>query len=210
MTLAIAGSATVALKEGHSATRARWSAATLCYSSSARTREVPGLEVMFKAAGETLQGKLSRFAEQLRLPWLSVVTAPKGTYRESDVLNWMDRHLDAMTPGRRWRLLLLDVFAAQTTEQVRRAAWKKGYVLCIHGGGTTGITQVNDTDLHQHLRRRYTEMEAADLLKQARLDPKATPIPRPENCSQWMASVWADPALHVPPKAFGPQASRTR
>jgi hypothetical protein len=69
--------------------------------------------------------------------------------------------------------------------------------LCIHGGGTTGITQVNDTDLHQHLRRRYSELETADLLKQARLDPKATPIPRPENCIQWMASVWADPSLHV-------------
>ena len=51
------------------------------------------------------------------------------------------------------------------SDNVRRLAWMRGYIVIIHGGGATGITQTNDTDLHQHQRRLYTEKEMAEMLR---------------------------------------------
>lgn len=190
LTLAIRGSATVPLKEGHAATRSRWSACTLATSDPEEAKRTPGLELMFKAAGDQLEAKLQTYAERLRLPWLSVVTGPKGSYREEHVLAFLERFLEPMAPGRRWRILLMDAYGPQMSDNCRRLAWSRGYVVIIHGGGATGITQPNDTDLHQHLRRDYVALETSDLVKQARLNPGSTPIPRPENCINWMTEVW--------------------
>ena len=66
-----------------------------------------------------------------------------------DVLSYLELVLDAMVPGRDWRILMVDDYRAQTTLAVRRAAWHSGYVLIAHGGGM----QVSDTDLHQPLKR---------------------------------------------------------
>ncbi len=46
-------------------------------------------------------------------PWLSVATSPGGSYRETDVLNFLDRHLPKMYTGRRWRSMTADDFAPQ-------------------------------------------------------------------------------------------------
>ncbi len=49
--------------------------------------------------------------------------------------------------------MMVDEYRAQTTPAVRRAAWHRGYVLIAHGAGTTGALQVNDTHLHQPVKR---------------------------------------------------------
>ena len=197
-TLSAKGSLVVPLKEGHAATRARWSACTWTVSSAERAQRIPGLELMFKAAGHQLESKLQLYVEHhVGVPWLSVVTGPKGSYREEHVLAFLERHLDELTPGRAWRLCVLDAYAAQTGDNVKRLCWSRGYVLVVHGGGATGVTQPNDTDLHQHLRRRYTQKESAEMIRQARLQPRKTPIPTPQQCVSWMAECWADPSLHL-------------
>eukprot|EP00959_Pyramimonas_sp_CCMP1952_P011753 247447-Pyramimonas_sp.AAC.1 len=51
-------------------------------------REVPGCELMFKAEGKQLEGKLKAFAESRHVPFkFSMAMGPSGSYREHDVLN---------------------------------------------------------------------------------------------------------------------------
>ena len=66
---------------------------------------------------------------------MTVVTSPKASYREDDVLNFIECRLDNMMPGRRWLVLLLDACSARFSECVRMCAWHKGYVVITHGGG---------------------------------------------------------------------------
>lgn len=166
-------------------------------SCEQHAQRIPGLELMFKAAGDVLEKKLQTFARSLGCNWLSVVTGPKGSYREEHVLQYLETHLPPMNPGRRWRLLLLDAYAPQMSDAVRRLCWQRGYIVIIHGGGATGVTQVNDTDLHQHLRKTYVEHEMAAMIKAARLNPNSTPIPKCEQCITWMANIWSNPKLHL-------------
>ena len=172
-------------------------------SSEERALQLPALELMFRAAGHVLEKKLQDYAASKRpvrgdgTQWLTVATGPRGSYREEHVLNFLERHLDPMWAGRRWRVILMDAYAPQMTDNVRRLCWGRGYVVVIHGGGATAITQPNDTDLHQHLRRRYVEKETAVAVKKARLDPQAMHVGQPEDCIDCMLDVWRDPRLHV-------------
>jgi hypothetical protein len=128
-------------------------------------------------------------------PWLTVVGSDSGSYKEEDELAYMETVLNAREEGQPWRILMVDVFAAQTTEAMRRLAWQRGYVLCIHGGGATGVCQPNDTDLHGEMKRLYMEMEAADAAEQQRLRPEGVPVARPQDCIAWMAAIWGQPWL---------------
>ena len=90
---------------------------------------------------------------------MTIVTAPKGSYREDDVLNFIENRLDDKMPTRRWRILLLGACSAHLSDRVRMCAWHKGYVVVTYGGGASCVTQTNDTDLHAHLKRLYLELE---------------------------------------------------
>ena len=196
--LCIRGCGALALKEGHSASRRRWTAQTMVTSSRQRALQVPPLQIVFRAesGGAKLEESLRTYLPAWA-PWMSVVCNCSGSYSEADVLNYMELVLEPMHPGRDWRILMVDAFAAQTTPAVRRMAWHKGYVLIVHGGGTTGICQVNDTDLHQFLKAGYCDLEAGEMLEQQRLVPGCCPVPRKQDCLQWMAAVWAQQALHA-------------
>ena len=195
LTLDIKGAPTVPIKEGHAAARSRWSANTMTTSSTERAAKIPPLECMFKG-GEQIENKLKQYIRG-RGDWLTVVTGPKGSYREEHILNYLETHLAPWSADRHWRVLLLDAYAPQMTDNVRRLAWSKGYIVLIHGGGSTGVMQPNDTDLHQHLRRLYIEKETANGIFQSRLRPGHTVIPREEDCIDWIASVWESPDLHL-------------
>ena len=166
-------------------------------SCEEHARRLPGLELTFKAAGHLLEAKLQTFIRGRGCSWLSVVTGPKGSYREEHVLNYLERHLPLLTEGRRWRVILMDAYGPQMSEAVRRLCWQRGYVVIIHGGGATGVTQVNDTDLHQHLRKAYLEKETAEMIRSSRLHPNGAPSPKPEQCIQWMIDAWSNPQLHL-------------
>jgi hypothetical protein len=166
-------------------------------SCEEHAKRIPGLELMFKAAGHLLEAKLQTYIRNRGCRWLSVVTGPKGSYREEHVLNYLERHLPPLTEGRRWRVILMDAYGPQMSEAVRRLCWSRGYVVIIHGGGATGVTQVNDTDLHQHLRKAYLEKETAEMIRCSRLHPNGTHSPKPEQCIDWMIDVWSNPQLHL-------------
>ncbi len=197
-TLTLRGCKGVPLKECHAATRERYTANTMTTSSEARARQIPPLEILFKAAGGG-----SRMLPALRAtippwaPWLAVAGSPSGSYSEAEVLDYMERHLEPMHPGRDWRILLVDSYKAQLTDPVRHLAWHHGYVLVVHGGGATGVVQPNDTDLHGELKAQYCALEMAELLEQQRLRPRSMPHVRKSDALCWMATIWAKPELHL-------------
>ena len=194
--MSIRGGGVVPLKEGHAQTRERWTLQTTTTSNLERARAVPPVEVMFKAAGDRLVHKLQASIPAWA-PWMTVVTAPKGSYREDDVLNFIEDRLEDMTPLRRWRILLLDAYSAHLSTRVRMCAWHKGYVVITHGGGASSVTQTNDTDLHAHVKRKYCEMEMADAIEQMRLMPTGVPCPRAADVIGWIACIWSSESLHT-------------
>ena len=199
MTLNLKGAPKVVLKEGHADTRARWTSnATTCsdFRGDVPDWPIPALEFLFKAEGERLEQRLKGHIRASGYPrWLTVATGPKGSHREEHILNFLEATLEPWYEGREWRILGLDAFAPQMTDNVRRMAWSRGYIVVIHGGGTTGITQTNDTDLRQHQRRNYTQKEMAETARLARLAPGKMPSAMVEQCIDWMADVWSDRRL---------------
>jgi hypothetical protein len=146
--LTLRGAPSVPLKECRAATRTWWSACTLTVSEPATVMaRLPGLELMFKASGDRVQAKLQNYVSRMGLPWLSVVTGPKGSYREEHVLAFLDRHLEPLHEGRQWKLVLMDAYGPQMSDNVRLFCWHRKYVVVIHGDGATGVTQPNDTGL---------------------------------------------------------------
>ena len=99
-TLTMVNAPTVPLIENHAATRERWSLNSVTDSCRERImREVPGCELMFKAEGKQLEGKLKAYAESRHLPFkFSVVTGPSGSYREHDILNHLAPPCAAVGP----------------------------------------------------------------------------------------------------------------
>ena len=67
--------------------------------------------------------------------------------------------------------MYLDAYSAHLTDRVRNLAWERGYAMCYHGGCTTGICQVNDTDLHAAFEREYTACEMVTFFEQNLVDP---------------------------------------
>ena len=117
-TLVVKGSHTVPLIEGHSDTRARWTANLTTFSDQDRIRSggIPYAEFMFKAEGDKL---LKRLQEHIRSrgygSWVSVAIGPKGSYREENILEFLEKHLPEKTQSRRWRIALGDDFTAHKT-----------------------------------------------------------------------------------------------
>ena len=205
-TLAVAG-LEVPLIEGHSDTRERWSGNFTTFSDKARilAGETPYVEAMFKSDADSTTGS-NRVTLEIRLreyirsrgygPWITAATSPKGSYREADVLNFLDRHLPLLTTDRRWRIMFADDFAAHLTSAVFRLCWWHGYIFIPFGGGVTPVLQTVDLALNQHVRRRYCAAEAAELIDQMR-SGVCVPSCKPEKCIDLLADVMNNQALHL-------------
>ena len=92
-TLAIEGSMTVPLIEGHSDTRSRWSANLTTFSNKDRIKagELPYAEFMFKADADQLQARLREHLRSCGYPSnFSAATSEKGSHREEDILEFID------------------------------------------------------------------------------------------------------------------------
>ena len=66
----------------------------------------------------------------------------------------------------------------------------------LHGGGATPVVQTPDTDLNQHVRRKYTELESVHILEEMR---KGVGVPKTKHtqCIDMMAQVLSDSRLHL-------------
>ena len=117
---------------------------------------------MYKGAADgNLSDRLRKFIRSRGFPeWMSVTASPRGSYREQDIISFLDTHLEHWREERDWRILLADDFSAHRTPNVFNLAWSRGYILLIHGGGATPVVQTPDTDLNEHVRRSYGNREA--------------------------------------------------
>jgi hypothetical protein len=197
-TLAVAGGV-VPLIEGHADTRARWTANFTTFSNKARLVAYgpPYCEFCFKADGERTELRLREYIRSRGYgPWVSVITSTKGSYRNHDVLNFLDRHLPDVSQSGQWRIIMADDFAAHTTMSVFNLCWQRGYVFISHGGGVTPVVQTPDTDLNQHAKRLYAEAESAEHVRQMR-EGACVPRCTPEQCIDIMVEVMSNIGLHL-------------
>ena len=197
-TFAPKGSSEVPLIEGHNDTRKRWTGNFTTFSDTARisSGEYPYCEFVFKG-GDQVQKRLQEYVRSCGWPrWVSVATSPKGSYREHNVLNFLERHLPYKTPSREWRIIMADDYKAHLTPSVRRLCWSRGYVFIPHGGGTTPVAQTVDTDLNQHARRMYVAMETGEYLRQMR-EGACIPAVKEEIAMDMMVRVMNNSHLHL-------------
>ena len=155
------------LIEGHADTRERFSWNPFTYSDVRSFHgggKMPTCEILFKG-GETLQEDLRKYVKSRGWHhWMTVQTSESGSYNETNILEFLDKHLEKGPEDRPWRILLVDDFGPHKTDAVRRLAWTRKYIVVVHGGGATSVAQTNDTDQNQHVRRMYTEEESHVLL----------------------------------------------
>jgi hypothetical protein len=196
----------VELKECHASTRARWTATT--WSSSASDACAGGLqtkmplECLFKG-GEGVLKTLTSARETLisegcfgNLQWLSVATSDSGSYATPQIVQMLERHLEPWSDTRQWRILLCDAYKPHADEAVRRLCWNRGYIVVLHGGGTTGVLQVPDTHMHSLLSREYQELEMRDLVTRMQLEPSKLPLRIREDCMRDLVTVYTRGHLH--------------
>ena len=124
------------------------------------------------------KAKSNRRTRSLRLPKdqnVSVQWAEKGSYRQEHVLAFLRQWLDPFTPERRaagdWRILMMDCATSHLDAAVVDFCVERGYVVLYHYGCTTGIAQVNDTDLHGRLSQVYIQLEETRFFAQQLADP---------------------------------------
>ena len=198
-TLALKGAPIVPLIENHAATRKRWSLNSVTKSSEEQVRRrLPGFELMFQAEGKQVELKLQEYVFTKGVPFtISVVTGPSGSYKEDDILTFLEKHLKAWGPGRRWELFFLDAYAPGLTDNVQRLCFNKGYILITHGGGASAVMQTNDTDHHLWVRKRFIEIQTDRMIQKSRARGGGlVDLTREENIDV-MIEVMSDLSLHL-------------
>ena len=93
---------------------------------------------------------------------ISAQTGPKGSYRMEHVLSFQEND---------YKCLMMDAYSAHMDDQVLNLCWERGYILLFHYGCTTGIAQINDTDLHQEFESTYIDQETQSFIEKQAIDP---------------------------------------
>ena len=175
-TLELSGAARVDLKENHAATRERLSFMTYCSNNLERIRRGLPLETCFK-----VQSTGERILADLTVPsrLFSVRVSDSGSYREEHVYLYLELHLEPATEDRRrrndWRLFYLDIYSGHLSLRIWQICWDRMYILQFHGGGLTGMTQVNDLWLHHTMELEIGKLEAFAYLRKGLVRPGKVP-----------------------------------
>ena len=122
--------------------------------------------------------------------------AEKGSYRQEHILRYLRRTLSPWSALRAeakdWRLLYMDLAQSHVGPAVIQQGVDNGYVTLYHYGCTTGVGQVNDTDIHQDLEAKYIELEQACFHEQQLWDPgninRTVQQVTDDLCSAWRAT----------------------
>lgn len=203
-TLSVKGDITP-IVQGNAEAKMRWTAnlTTMSKFTAVAGGTMPHTECMFKATpdGPVLR-RLQDFLRSRGFPkWFTVTVGSKGSYRENDIIAFLQKHLEPWVEGRDWRIIMADDFSAHKTDNVWSLCWSRGYILLIFGGGCTPVGQTCDTDLNQHVRKRYGALEANLLIEKMR-GGDVVPKLSHEECMSLMLQVLSDPQLHKD-AAFG-------
>ena len=142
------GARKVGAREDHHGTRQRYTVMTTVQSwprpfdATTGGLTPPKMAVLFKADSG------SRIRKGMMVPpWLLLQFQERGSYRTEDVLQFLDWALEPAACPQESIIVLLDWFSAHLSAEVAELVARKGHVLLFHGGGVTGIEQVNDIGL---------------------------------------------------------------
>ena len=131
--------------------------------------------MLFQSKTAKTKSKVLRNAKLPKDLDMSATVGPKGSYREEHVVAYLERWLQPWSEERQaagdWRLMYMDAYKVHLTDRIQELCWSRGYVLLYHYGLTTGIAQVNDTDLHGESSRIFQEFELACFARQQLDDP---------------------------------------
>jgi hypothetical protein len=200
--LAVKGSK-VPVTEGNADVKTRWTA-NLTTCSDRKLIEkgyIPPGECMYKAAIDgTLNDRLQEFRRSRGFPeWMTATTSPKGSYREQDVVTFIQRHFTiptAVAEDTRWSLYLLDDMAAHRSPNVSRLCWTNHQVCVVHPGCVTPYLQTCDTHLNEFVRKDYGDIETRILIDKLRAG-ESVPRITPEESLTIMLQVIDNPKLHL-------------
>lgn len=164
------GNRMVAAKENMAATRDRYTILTFVPSWSPPAGEPPKVAVLFRAkTGARLLPGLD-FP-----PWMLVQFQENGSYRAEDVVAALRWGLPPAASPQESVVVMLDWFAAHLTEQVQDCIRELGHIPLYHGGGVTGLEQINDTHLHAQVQREMEALEVQEQWRQRQENPGALP-----------------------------------
>ncbi len=104
-----------------------------------------------------------------------VQTQEKGSYRTDDMIAFLDWALPTAACPSESIVVILDWFAPHLSEEVHELVSSKGHVLLHHGGGVTGLEQVNDTHLHACLQRLMEQAEVRIAHEKRKENPDKVP-----------------------------------
>ena len=117
------------------------------------------LEMLFQSKTAKTKSKVLRNAKLPKDLDMSATVGPKGSYREEHVVAYLERWLQPWSEERQaagdWRIMYMDAYKAHLTDRIEELCCPRGYVCLYHYGLTTGIAQVNDTDLHGEFSRIF-------------------------------------------------------
>ena len=88
-----------------------------------------GSSCRFSCARSKKQAELQAHVDHKNLSFkVSMVTGPSGSYKEEDMIVFLEQWLEPWGPGREWGFLLLDAYAPCLTDDVQRLCWSRGYI----------------------------------------------------------------------------------
>ena len=79
--------------------------------------------------------------------WLLVQFQERGSYRTEDVLEFLDWALEPAACPQESVVVMLDWFSGHLAPEIAELVAQKGHLLVFHGGGVTGLEQINETRL---------------------------------------------------------------
>ena len=180
------GSRAVGAKENHAATRNRYTILTFVPSWASAGPEPPPVAVLFKAAGGG-----ARLARELEVPpWMKLQFQEKGSYRADDVVEAIQWALPQAANSSESIVVMLDWFSAHLSAEVADAVRGLGHVLLYHGGGVTGLQQINDTHLHAVVQRMMEQLETAAMHRLRQADPQKIASFQRQDVLDIVAEMW--------------------
>ena len=94
--------------------------------------------------------------------FVSLQCQENGSYRSDAMRVALQETLPAVVTHDEPAVVCLDWYAGHKAPEIASLAADSGLVLFMHGGGTTGYAQVNDTHLHARLSSALSGYEPTD------------------------------------------------
>ena len=181
------GARNVTTKTDHTGIRQRYTICTFVQSWPSTSEDPPRCAVLFKGSS----GPSGTIRDSIRRPeWLLIQVQEKGSYRTEDVLAVLEWMLPQAGEESESTIVMLDWYSAHLSSEVQDLITRKGHILLLHGGGVTGMEQINDTHLHALVQRRMEELETVEFYNQRRDNPSKVARLSRQNIVDIVREMW--------------------